>query len=363
MKSALVDGSRYGWRGALVLPDEYFDTAATGYTLTVDPLSFAITANAITFDLQYGPTDSDGTYLDITGTSHTAITDVLRVRTDADGELIFTGTLAFQPDTITNGSYNVAAIWRYRTVGGGWNDVGTEISATNASIVTGGVLDVIGSIDVADSQTGLSANTNYEVQLYARRISATPANTILFSTETIDATVSNSGATSYTITVDPATYAITAQSVGLTYNRLLQVATASYAQTLSAVTLRHNKVLQVASLSYSQTLNDVSFTLGKSIAVDPLSYTVARSDVTLRHNRILQVAPLAYSYGLADVSVRHNRVLSVDSNSYTMSFSDVSVVYTPLPTSSIYLGSSLITKVYYNGSEISKAFSGSVQIY
>lgn len=27
MKSALVEGSRYGWRGALILPAEYFDTA------------------------------------------------------------------------------------------------------------------------------------------------------------------------------------------------------------------------------------------------------------------------------------------------------------------------------------------------
>lgn len=27
MKSALVPGSRYGWRGALVFPSDYFDTA------------------------------------------------------------------------------------------------------------------------------------------------------------------------------------------------------------------------------------------------------------------------------------------------------------------------------------------------
>lgn len=30
MKSALVEGSRYGWRGALVLPAEYFDPAQVG---------------------------------------------------------------------------------------------------------------------------------------------------------------------------------------------------------------------------------------------------------------------------------------------------------------------------------------------
>ena len=30
MKSALIDGSRYGWRGALVLPAEYFEVEIPG---------------------------------------------------------------------------------------------------------------------------------------------------------------------------------------------------------------------------------------------------------------------------------------------------------------------------------------------
>ena len=47
MKTALIDGSRYGWRGALVLPDEYFDPATSGaYSLTADSGSFALTGTA-----------------------------------------------------------------------------------------------------------------------------------------------------------------------------------------------------------------------------------------------------------------------------------------------------------------------------
>jgi hypothetical protein len=123
---------------------------------------------------------SDSTFVGITTTSMVAITDVLQVRTDGVGTLTFTGALSFEPQTLTNGVYNTAAIWRYRTVGGSWTDVGTEISATNPSTVTGGVLDTAGDIDVATTQA-LSASTNYEVQLYARRISASPANTINFT--------------------------------------------------------------------------------------------------------------------------------------------------------------------------------------
>lgn len=159
-KSVLVEGSRYGWRGALVLPDEYFGPA--------DSSPFPSSA-------------SDSTFTDITTTSFVAISDVLQVRVGSDGNLTFSGALSFEPLTLTNGLYNVRAIWRYRTVGGSWVDVGTEISATNTSTVTGGVLDAPGDIDVAASLSGLSVDTNYEVQLYARRVSASPANTITFS--------------------------------------------------------------------------------------------------------------------------------------------------------------------------------------
>lgn len=133
---------------------------------------------------------SDSTFAGITTTSMVAITDVLQVRTNGAGTLTFTGSLSFEPQTLTNGTYNTAAIWRYRTVGGSWTDVGTEISALTAAEVAGGSLTVIGDIDVGTTQAA-SANTNYEVQLYARRISASPANTINFT-----GTASVSGGTS-----------------------------------------------------------------------------------------------------------------------------------------------------------------------
>lgn len=139
----------------------------------------------------YGNTDTDATYNTITNNVFAAITDVLYVRTGVGGNLFFSGEFNFEPIDLINGSYDVKAIWRYRTVGGAWTDVGGEIFSVSAANIVGGAISNVGEITVADSISGLSASTNYEVQLYARRLLNTPANTIQFVASTVNATVTS----------------------------------------------------------------------------------------------------------------------------------------------------------------------------
>lgn len=145
----------------------------------------------------YGNTDTDTTYNTITNNVFAAITDVLYVRTGVGGNLFFSGDFNFEPIDLINGSYDVKAIWRYRTVGGAWTDVGGEIFSVSAANIVGGAISNVGEITVAASLLGLSANTNYEVQLYARRLLNTPANTIQFTASTVNATVSSISPTTF----------------------------------------------------------------------------------------------------------------------------------------------------------------------
>ena len=145
----------------------------------------------------YGNTDTDTTYNTITNNVFAAITDVLYVRTGIGGNLFFSGEFNFEPIDLINGSYDVKAIWRYRTVGGAWTDVGGEIFSVSAANIVGGAISNVGEITVAASLLGLSANTNYEVQLYARRLLNTPANTIQFTASTVNATVSSISPTTF----------------------------------------------------------------------------------------------------------------------------------------------------------------------
>lgn len=139
-----------------------------------------------------GTVVTDNTLNDISTTSMTQISDTMTVRTGATGRIDFGGSLGVvaaygHPP----GLFSTAAIWKYRVAGGGsYTDVGSEIASSEPANMDGPKYteDMIeyydstnGSINVAASQTGLSANTDYEVQLHARRTSSSPAKTLSFS--------------------------------------------------------------------------------------------------------------------------------------------------------------------------------------
>lgn len=222
----------------------------------------------------YNSIASDGSYTDISGIFFVAITDVLPVRTNANGDLFFSGDITYEPQTLTNGGYNVYTIWRYRTVGGSWTDVGTEAAAVQAASVITGVLEQVGVIDATASITTLSADTNYEVQLYARRALASPTNDIAFFTNTQDATVSAvAGAITGTLSATE-TGADTCVSTG---DVIVQGFLNSSESGADTATLAGNVLVQ-GSLAAAETGSDVA-TISGIISVSGVTGALAVTEI------------------------------------------------------------------------------------
>jgi hypothetical protein len=133
-----------------------------------------------------GTTVNDSTFDSVTGTTLTAISDLMTVKTGSAGQIVFSAPLsviaaAADPD----GTFGAIGRWRYRTVGGSFVDAGTQADETEPAIVEYDLeLDryfrINGSISIGATVTGLSANTDYEVQLFAARDTSSPAKSITF---------------------------------------------------------------------------------------------------------------------------------------------------------------------------------------
>jgi hypothetical protein len=271
----------------------------------------------------YGDTASDGLPTDVSGTNFVAITTVLPVRTGADGDLFFSGQLGFQPQTLDNGGYSVAAIWRYRTVGGSWTDVGTEIAQTTQAVVAAGVLDTSGAINVSASITTLSANTNYEVQLYARRLLASPANTVEFFSDPTDATVTSIATSSVTGTLSATeTGSDTLVSTGKVTVQGSLAATETGADTLAST----GKVIVQGSLAATEAGTDTLVSTGKVIVQGTLSATEIGSDTLASTGDVIVKGALAATETGADTLASTGDVIVQGSLSATESGSDTSTI-------------------------------------
>lgn len=138
-----------------------------------------------------GPTTvTDNTLNSVSNTTMVALSDVMTVKTGSGGTITFAGVLsiiaaAASPD----GVFGAQMRWKYRPVGGSFSDVGSVINETVEAEVFYEELGEPpisryfrsnGSINVAESQTGLSANTDYEVQLWGARDTSTPTKTLSF---------------------------------------------------------------------------------------------------------------------------------------------------------------------------------------
>lgn len=264
-------------------------------------------------------TNTDSTFVDITTTSMVAITDVLPVRTDATGSLTFSGALAFEPLTLTTGVYNTAVIWRYRTVGGSWTDVGTETTSTNPSVVTGGVLDNAGDVSAAATQTSLSANTNYEVQLYARRISASPTNTITFS-----------GTAQVTSVPPPITGTLSATETGAdtcvsTGDVIVQGSLAATESGSDTAALTGDVIIQGA-LSATEAGSDTAVITGDVIVQGTLAATESGSDTVVSTGKVIVQGNLSATETGSDTVVSTGTITVQGNLSATESSSDTAVI-------------------------------------
>ncbi len=132
-----------------------------------------------------GTTVNDSTFTGVSGTTLTAISDLMTVKTGSAGTLTFSAPLSIYADAQSpDGEFGAIGRWKYRTVGGSFNDAGTQADDTSPVSVAdeggGFYFSYAGYISISATVTGLSASTDYEVQLFAARDSASPAKTINF---------------------------------------------------------------------------------------------------------------------------------------------------------------------------------------
>ncbi len=132
-----------------------------------------------------GTTVTDNSLNSVTGTTMVALSDEMTVHTGSAGSIAFGGGLSIiAPASSPVGTFGADMRWKYKSVGGIFSDVGAaNIPESVAAVVTlesGMYFSENGSINVAASQTGLSASTDYVVQLWGARDSAGPAKTISF---------------------------------------------------------------------------------------------------------------------------------------------------------------------------------------
>lgn len=145
-----------------------------------------------------GTSVNDNSLLPVSTNSMVAVSDILKVRTGSVGKINFTASVitTVDPD-YPEGSFGAALIARYRPIAGAFSDVGTEATGIEATSYlelyqsTYGQInnrgeynefsqyfDTNGAIDLASEKTGLTANADYEVQLFARRTTSAPVKTV-----------------------------------------------------------------------------------------------------------------------------------------------------------------------------------------
>jgi hypothetical protein len=214
------------------------------------------------------------------------------------GKLDFSGYIFYDVGTLTDGIYNAFAIWRYRTLGGSWVDVGTEIEAIADCRVVVGELDQLGEISATTTQSGLSLNTAYEVQLYFRRATSSPTNNIQaapnlaeVTTGVADGTASITGVSTTvssgsltltkTVTLSGQSASVQQQSIVSTRQAALAGQSTSIAQ--SSVVVQNSVVVSITGQNTTASRGSLGTTKtvaasGTSVAVQQ-GFTQVGSDV------------------------------------------------------------------------------------
>ena len=131
-----------------------------------------------------GTSVSDSTFSTVSGTTLTAISDLMTVKTGTGGQLTFSAPLSIYAAAASpDGIFGAIGQWRYRPVSGSFSDAGTqadEIFAATVELESGVYFASAGYIDISATVTGLTASTDYEVQLFAARDGSSPTKTLSF---------------------------------------------------------------------------------------------------------------------------------------------------------------------------------------
>lgn len=132
-------------------------------------------------------TVNDSSFNSVSSTTLTAISDIMTVKTGSSGQIVFSAPLGIYVEAASpDGEFGAIGQWKYRAVGGSFSNAGSQADDVFGALVSydydfSTYLSFGGYIDVSATVTGLSANTDYEVQLYAARDTSSPAKTIYFS--------------------------------------------------------------------------------------------------------------------------------------------------------------------------------------
>ena len=128
---------------------------------------------------------------------------------------------------------------------------------------------------------------------------------------------------SYTLSVDSASYTVAFQTFAFAKNSIISIDTASYAVSAQNVTLTYTPV--------------GSFTL----TVDPAAYAVAAQDVGLARTYTAPIDPAAYVVAAQDVTLTYapviNRTLTIDTAAYTVAFQTASLIWSGAPSPTVEL--------------------------
>ena len=130
-----------------------------------------------------GTTVSDSTFSSVSGTSFVAISDMMTVKTGSSGQVQFSAALTTTADSASpTGTFDVEMKWQYRAISGSFADVATAVSSDPDTTVyfDGDYFTDDGFVNSSPTKTGLSASTDYEVQLFARRTTSSPTKTVYF---------------------------------------------------------------------------------------------------------------------------------------------------------------------------------------
>ena len=131
--------------------------------------------------------------------------------------------------------------------------------------------------------------------------------------------------TGYTLTVDAATMAFTAQAVGLRAARKLPISAASLAFAAQSVGLRAARKLAIDPASITFTANDVILARGYRLPVTPASLSFTGNNVGLRAARQLPISPASLAFTAQAVRLAAGRNLPVSAASMAFTAYDVSL--------------------------------------
>lgn len=153
--------------------------------LEIDVQVIKATAGVPATGSSAGTIVQDTSFNSVLGATMVGISDIMKVRTGAAGSIQLSASLAaYAAAASPAGIFGAAIIWRWRAIGGSFADVGTEVASDPDVVVVNegpAYFREDGAVAAFPSLTGLTANTDYEVQLFARRTAASPAKTISFA--------------------------------------------------------------------------------------------------------------------------------------------------------------------------------------